>query len=347
MSLIFIREKSTPYGGAENYMSRLIKSLERSGHKLGVVNSPISSIFPSWFRVVFFNIYLCLRKKNNFYFSLERIVCPDIYRAGDGVHRVFLKRMSKSSINPLHALYKFLERKCFINAKKIIANSEMVKKEIVENYSIPSEKIAVIYNGIEILNQCIELEPDKSYFKDLNLDSRKITFLFVGNGFERKGLYDFIDIIDSLREMNVQAIIIGRDKNSSDFSRYIENKNLGNIIRLIGNREDVNLFYKLSDFVVLPTKYDPFSNVILEAMNFSNVVITTKQNGSSEILDKEWIMKSHDDLSVKRNILFAIKNKSYLNETKIKNFEISLKFSIEKNASKTVELIKEVYDNKY
>ena len=102
---------------------------------------------PSWLRIILFNLQVCLTKKDRFYFSLERIICPDVYRAGDGVHKVFLRIEKKSKLNPLHPIYLFLEKRCFNNAKRIIANSNMIKDEIISTYGINPNKIDVIYDA--------------------------------------------------------------------------------------------------------------------------------------------------------------------------------------------------------
>jgi len=113
IELILIRGNKTPYGGAENYLCRLSEELQnhRISHK--IVNSIFPKFMPSWLRVILFNLQVCLTKKNKFYFSLDRITCPDIYRAGDGVHKVFLAIEEKSKTNLLHPIYLFLEKKMF------------------------------------------------------------------------------------------------------------------------------------------------------------------------------------------------------------------------------------------
>ena len=107
-----------------------------------------------------------LKKNDKFYYSLERITCPDIYRAGDGVHKIFLSIENKSRFNLLHPVYLYLEKKCFLNSKHIIANSLMVKKQIIDCYDINPCKIDVIYNGIELKNfNPIKLKETAEKFK--------------------------------------------------------------------------------------------------------------------------------------------------------------------------------------
>jgi len=343
MKLVLIREKHTPFGGAENYLQRLINQLTKEEYPFEIIHSPFSAILPSWIRVILFNLLLCFRKRNKIYFSLERIVCADIYRAGDGVHKVFLTKASKSKFNPLHTIYKFVEKKCFLNANIIIANSKMVKQEIIDNYEISESKIEVIYNGIKLKKNEEHTIDNSQFLIDYEIAKFEATFLFVGNGFDRKGVIEFINIIANLSDFNIQGIVIGHDKNIEKYIEYSLNLGLEKRLHFLGKRKDVDIFYSISDFVVLPTKYDPFSNVILEAMQFSNIVITTRQNGASEIIGNEWIMDSSKDKEIIKNIKRAISNRKFMNDAKKNNCNIVQNYSIEKNAKKTIDLIKKAY----
>jgi len=340
MKIFFIREKDSHFGGAEKYLSRLKASLESMKIEHRIINSPVPKFFPSWVRVILFNFYLCLIKKENFYFSLERISCPDIYRAGDGVHRAFLTKVIKSKLNPLHYIYLFYEKKCFENSKIIIANSQMVKKEIVKFYGIDPNKIRVIYNGFDGYDP-INHEQLTSIRKKYGIDSNKKIFLFVGSGYMRKGLKEFLTILSKIHSKQTISIVIGYDKNESMYKKMAKNLGIKNIL-FLGKRSDAKIFYSLSDFFILPTYYDPFSNVILEAMLNRNIVITTKQNGAHEILDKEFVMESPDDLKIVNRINELINDQNKLNVIKNNNFNIAKKYSMSLNTKQTLKSISEI-----
>ena len=87
--IYLIREDSSALGGAEIYLKRLSDKLTSYGIDHEVINSFFPRFLPSWLRVILFNIQVTVGKKGKFYFSLERIICPNVYRAGDGVHRIF------------------------------------------------------------------------------------------------------------------------------------------------------------------------------------------------------------------------------------------------------------------
>ena len=333
-----IREKHTPFGGAENYLSRLSSALQERGVDCEVLNSPFPSFLPSWMRMFLFDKFLCRNKKNKFYFSLERISCSDVYRAGDGVHRVFIDKTGKKSFNPLHTVIKYFEKKCFSSAKTIIANSQMVKTEIIQTYDINPKKISVIYNGIPTEN-CNYLNSYKKIREEFSCINSKKIILFVGSGFHRKGVNSFLKIISFLKNKEVIAFVIGHDKNLKKYINFARNLGLENTVNFIGPRKDVNDFYCISDFVVLPSLYDPFSNVTLEAMNFGNVVFTSNGNGASEILDNEYIFHQGSEAEISSKISILLEDNTKLNSLKTQNINLARKYPIERNMEQTLNLI--------
>lgn len=336
--IYFIRANSTKFGGAENYLLRLSKALTRKNIEHEIINSFFPKFLPSSLRAILFNLQVCVSKNNKFYYSLERITCPDIYRAGDGVHKVFLTIEKKSKYNLLHPVYLFLERRCFNNARHIIANSNMVKKQIINSYSIDSNKIDVIYNGIELKTSNYTKSFNK-ISKEFAIDFKQPILLFVGSGFKRKGVAEFLKILSQLKTKNIKSFIIGKEKNLNYYIKLSKKLGVLDQVSFTGARQDVEDFYTISDILLFPTHYDPFSNVVLEAMNFETAVYTTKNNGASEILDKNFIMKSPHDHKVVSSIDNLLADKSKLDAVKAKNKSKSRHFSIENNLSETLHLI--------
>jgi len=339
--IYLIRSNTAKFGGAENYLNRLSKALARENIDHQIVNSLFPKFLPSWLRVILFNFQVCLTKGDKFYFSLDRIICPDLYRAGDGVHKVLLSIENKSRLNLLHPIYLYLERHCFNNAKYIIANSNMVREQIIDTYNINPNKIDVIYNGIELK----EFDYKKSFdklSKEFLISKNQSILLFVGNGFKRKGAEEFLQIISKLKTKDIKAFIIGKEKNIKYYQYLSKELNIDSQVVFTGPRKDVDDFYAISDIFLFPTHYDPFSNVGLEAMNFENVVFTTSRNGASEILDKDFVMDNPYDTKVISSIDNLLSNKTALDKEKIKNKKLSKLFSIEKNLNTTLEVINQI-----
>ena len=340
--LFFVRANQTKFGGAEVYLSRLSSALHEKGIQHSVINSSFPKILPSWLRAIFFNIQLCLSKGSKLYFSLERITCPDIYRAGDGVHKVFLSVASKSRFNPLHPTYLFLEKRCFNRAKHIIANSNMVKNDIINSYGIRPEKISVVYNGVPDKENCFD-RSFKKVSKEFSIERHHKILLYVGSGFKRKGVMEFLKIVSMLDNTDVRAFVVGKDKNLNSYQEA-KKLSIGDKVFFTGPREDVDDFYSVSHIFILPTHYEPFSNTVLEAMSFENAVFTTKQNGASEVLPSDFIMSSPNDVSVVDKINHLFQFEDVLQREMQYNKKLSQELSIERNLSATLKVIDKVID---
>lgn len=340
-TIYFTRANKTKYGGAENYLSCLSEELTKQGIEHKVVNTVFPKFIPSWLRAILFNLQVCLKKKNKLYFSLDRITCPDIYRAGDGVHRVFLSIENKSKTNLLHPTYLFLEKKCFNKAKRIIANSQMVKDQIISTYRISPEKISVIHNGIKVKKINYRKSLNK-LTKEFSIRKGQKILLYVGSGFKRKGVKEFLNIVSKLIDSNIKAFVVGKEKNIEHYQQLSKELNIDKQVIFTGARVDVDDFYTISDIFLLPTHYEPFSNAILEAMSFKNVVFTTKQNGASEVLDDYFIMDEPDDLQVVTQINNLLQDEIKLENIQKQNRVKSKLFSIEKNLKETLKVINEI-----
>jgi len=351
-TIYIIRLHHLSIGGAESYLSRLYDSLTLKGFKCKILSSSNkkelkSPIFISSFlRPLFFSKKVCtLNKEGSVFFSLERISCADIYRAGDGVHKEWLRIKREnygffkklfSYLKPLDYVVLGLEKECFRNSKKIIANSHLVKNEILKNYNLAPEKIAVIHNGFMPEPFCKKTSKRELLDKEGIAADKKI-ILFVGNGFFRKGLERFIDILYLLK-LDYSAIIIGKDRRSNHYKAKAEGlKN----IHFLGERRDVDIFYKASDIFLFPTLYEPFSNACLEAANYENVVFTTDKNGFNEVVeDRRFLIE--DNLKTASMIDALLSDEDMLSAEQIKFANIAKKCSLESNIKKTIEVIESI-----
>jgi len=323
LRLAFIKKRFSIHGGAERYLQTLIQHLKNAGHEIHVfanqwvdeegitfhkVNiipftsflstltfdinaksrvNPVRSKAPNGVKGQGSMVYDCI-------ISFERTTCQDIYRAGEGCHAEWLQIRSKTGpfykklsfkINPLHIAILNLEKKLFKNTKLIIANSKMVREQIIRHYAVPEDKIMIIYNGVDLAR----FSPgNKEKWRDdtrNNLDMPKGSkaLLFVGSGFERKGLETLIHAMPLIKR-DIKTLIVGKG-DTNKYRALAEKLRVSDKIIFLGTQKDIEKFYAASDLFVLPTLYDPFSNATLEAMASGIPVITTKNNGVAELIE--------------------------------------------------------------
>ncbi len=348
------RFKYTPYGGAENYLFRVCEAIRQRGVDYRILSTNwsdeaatkigVPKFLPSFVRVLLFAWRVCAKKeKSELLFSLERLPCADVYRAGDGVHKAWIDTRLKSGdgalrifSNPLQAVYLWLEKHTFKNAKKIIANSKFVKNDIIKYYRIDADKIEVVYNGVPKNGIDASMAREKLGSEFGISESEKI-ILFVGSGFMRKGALEFLELLSKLQNRSFKAIIVGKEKNIKRYEAISEKLGVNAIFT--GPRRDADMFYAGSDIFLFPTRYEPFSNVCLEAMAGGCAVITTAQNGASEILDGEFVMGTPDDTGILPILERLLSEETYLKSVKESNKERSKEYSVEANVEKTLEIL--------
>ena len=142
------------------------------------------------------------RKAGQVILSLDRVPGCDVFRAGDGVHAAWLQRRSQFEsvwknrlriFNFKHPALLALERQVFASTRLVIANSKMVADEIVQWHNFPESKIRIVPNGI---GDAIPRISRPEARRRLEIPEDAFCALFVGTGWERKGLRFAIEAVE-------------------------------------------------------------------------------------------------------------------------------------------------------
>ncbi len=167
-------------------------------------------------------------------------------------------------------------------AGRVIANSEMVKHEIVDLYKYPGDRVEIVRTGVPLQNFRFDAALREKSRAEMKLKPDEIALLFAGSGWERKGLRFAIEAFELCRDRRLRLLVAGRgDARGYKPKRFFT----AEPIRFLGEVEDLRPIYAASDIFILPSIYDPFSNACLEALASGLPVITTRDNGFSEIIE--------------------------------------------------------------
>ncbi|HTP48158.1 MAG TPA: glycosyltransferase family 4 protein [Casimicrobiaceae bacterium] len=312
MRLAIIRQRYTPYGGAERFVEAALEALLERGIAITLYtrdwpetrlqliepilcNPPyIGRLWRDWSfaRAVCRSI---ARKPPELVQSHERLLCCDVYRAGDGVHAAWLQERLRGESalarwlmewSPYHRYVLDMERRLFASPalRAVICNSKMVRDEIRERFGLPEERLHVIYNAVdsEVFSPQLR-EHGAAVRAKLGVPEGATVFLLIGSGYVRKGVATAISALARLPS-DTYLFVAGHDKARGGYKRLAQRLGVARRVALLGAHEDVRPFYGAADAFVLPTLYDPCPNAALEAMACGLPVITSDKCGAAELV---------------------------------------------------------------
>lgn len=234
------------------------------------------------------------REQYDVVLGLGKTWSQDVLRLGGGLHQVFLEQTREPG-DPLRKLDKVsleIEERAFRAPwlRRVIANSEMVKREMLQHFALPAKRITVIYNGVDSqrYDRQAHAHAAEALRQQLGWGPREVVFLFLGNGFHRKGLGETLEAFADVCTVSphVRLLVVGADADSerSRYREQVRRLKLESRTAFLGERRDAPVCYTAADIYVLPTRYDPFANATLEALASGLPVITSDCNGGAEIL---------------------------------------------------------------
>lgn len=311
MRLAFIRRRYDFAGGAERFLEGFLSHLAQgrelrisllserwSGAALpdGLHWQRIPALaLGSWLGARSFERRVCAAvARGNFDLvqSHERVPCADLYRAGDGLHREWLGQRARVlgparrlslRLNPLHRYLLDAERRLFTSPRlrAVITNSEMVRQELLAAFPFPAERVHTIYSGVDLerFHPCLRGER-AAVRATLGVPQEVPLFLFVGSGFERKGLAASLKALPE----GAWLLVAGRDRRQTRYQALADRLGKADRVRFLGPQRDVAPLYGAADALVLPTLYDPFPNVCFEAMAAGLPVVTSWKSGAAELV---------------------------------------------------------------
>jgi UDP-glucose:(heptosyl)LPS alpha-1,3-glucosyltransferase len=235
-------------------------------------------------------------------FSMDRSSYQTHHRAGNGVHAAYLDLRRKKegffkslsfTLNPLHHVILSLEKATFEDPhlRGIIVNSAFVKNQILQYYSTDPQKIHIVHNGVEWheMENAFQtsFQEKEALAKSLGLNPNTFHFIFIGHNFHRKGLSLLLQALSRLKNKDFHLSIIGTDKHLSHYQKQTSLLGLSDQVTFFYSQADTRPFYQLADALVIPSLYDPFANVTIEALAMGLFVISSTTNGGHEVLNSD------------------------------------------------------------
>jgi glycosyltransferase involved in cell wall biosynthesis len=170
---------------------------------------------------------------------------------------------------------------------RIIVNSNYMKREIKNIFTISEDKISIINNGVD-LHKFDNTINDVAFRKNYAAENEKIV-LFVGRLVNEKGIHILIDAIPKVisNYNNVKFIIAGKGPCLNSLMEQSYRLGIFNRVYFTGfvSEEVLLKLYKCSDIGVFPSIYEPFGIVALEGMVAGIPLVVSNTGGLGEIIN--------------------------------------------------------------
>lgn len=195
----------------------------------------------------------------------------------------------KQKLNPIHPYLIYLERQIFKGKdyQHLIALTPQVKDDLMRFYGVPDADITLVSNGFSTEEFNLEARGQREKIR-LELGYRKEdkVVIFVANELERKGFGPLLRAIASLKRDNIHLLAVGR-LDATAYTAEIEQLGMTQRVKFTGPSSDVAGYYAASDIFALPTQYEAWGLVIVEAMACGLPVVTSALAGAAVAVEPD------------------------------------------------------------
>jgi UDP-glucose:(heptosyl)LPS alpha-1,3-glucosyltransferase len=333
LSIAILLDKFLPSRGGERYFSFLAEELARQGHDVHVFASKVEADegmpyqvhivpvadFPRSARMISYMLFSARMVKRygfDVIHGLGQSLAVNVLNPHGGVERAYLKQEFASISSTWYYWYRWLRRYLSLrhylelwmqkrlytgaSVKQVIAISKMVKQDIISHFGFPAEKIAVVFNTVDLdlFHPSIRDTYRSAKRKELGLDDGTILLLFAGNNYRLKGLEPLLHAVAILKgkfpALSLRLVVLGRGQIWL-YRRKAKRLAVAESVLFLGPVPGMEAYYAASDIYVHPTFYDSCSLTVLEALACGLPVVTTRFNGASDaILSDEGGKVVHD-----------------------------------------------------
>jgi glycosyltransferase involved in cell wall biosynthesis len=231
-------------------------------------------------------------------------------------------------------LRKIAYRFAFRKAKGIIAVSKSTKTNFINCYQIENGRISLIYNPVDMKRFRVSVNK-KKFLDELNIEANKPVIGFVGRLVEQKGCDILLKALKRVKykTSNFHLLAIGEGDSKKAYEQLSLTLGLQDQVTFLGIKDNIEEYFSVFDMLVVPSRWEPFGLVLLEAMASRVPVLAFAVDGIAEIVrdGKDGLLcepKDVDDLSEK--IIYMLNNEKCRNDLGFSGYYRAKEFDIEK-----------------
>ena len=298
-------------GGTERDLIVTAQCLAEAGHEVTVYTSEARTVSREWrvieLRPPWPNRTLRLmrfaweapakarRDGAELVLSFARAVGADILRSGGGAHAAYLRAAwrwrgasaaAAMRLRPYHRAQVIVERAAFKSPalRRAIAVSDLVRTQLIDEFALDPERAVTLYNGVDLERFHPTSPAERARFRQMfEVETDAPVVAFVGNGFARKGLGPLLQAWPAIKS-HPYLLVAGVDRAAPRYIRLAHRLAVGSRVRFLGAVDQVEQLFHAVDAFALPSFFEPFGNVVMEAMASGLGVMPSAQSGVAALL---------------------------------------------------------------
>lgn len=206
------------------------------------------------------------------------------YEKYDGPRRFLAKVTNR--FNRRRVRFAAVERRLLdsADAPTVLCLSEYVKATLRRHYALPEQKLATLFNAVDLRKFDPGARPaaGEEIRLKFGLRADRVVALMIAQDYQRKGLAEAIQALPT-EDRRIVLLVVGKQP-SAHYEQLARKCGVEQRVIFAGPTNDPYAYYRAADFFVLPTRHDPCSLVVLEALAMGVPVVSTAFNGASEIM---------------------------------------------------------------
>ncbi|HLK67795.1 MAG TPA: glycosyltransferase family 4 protein [Bryobacteraceae bacterium] len=180
-----------------------------------------------------------------------------------------------------------MEPLVYRRVRHVVVPSRGLAEELRGEYPASRQKILLLPNSVDVDRlRPPSWEQRQELRESIGIASEDTVLVFVALGhFERKGLPLLLEAAARLSDPHLKVFVIGGEKGLlEDYRQRIGKMGLGSSVRFEGMQRDLRPYYWSADAFLLPSCYEVFPLVALEAAAAGLPLLVTPLNGVEEML---------------------------------------------------------------
>lgn len=172
-----------------------------------------------------------------------------------------------------------------LSHRTICINAKDFPQRLVAHYGYPAQRVGIIYNGINILNDARPRSETDALRQALGSGEDTIALCFAGRLSAEKGILDLLEAIPRLPS-EYQLWIVGDGPQADELQTCIKRLRLASRVKFVGFDSTPTQYMAASDIVVVPSTWaEAFGRVVIEAMNEGKPVVASRVGGMAELFE--------------------------------------------------------------